>query len=75
MQAPLYNTSCENINSKVKKKSHHIRELYDPLSRIKKNKMLSVILLYLNQGRQWLHQLTFGELCPLLDPDIQCQVI
>lgn len=37
--------------------------------------MLLAILLYLNQGGQWLHQLTFGELGPLLDPDIQRQGI
>ena len=37
--------------------------------------MLLAILWYLNQGGQWLHQLTFGELGPLLDPDIQRQGI
>ena len=36
--------------------------------------MLLAILWYLNQGGQWLHQLTFGELGPLLDPDIQVKV-
>lgn len=75
MQAPLYNTSCENINSKVKKKATILENSMTLFPELKKNKMLSVILLYLNQGRQWLHQLTFGELCPLLDPDIQCQDI